>query len=79
MHVITGQSRLDEEYFEALKSLREHIIMLRAEKALLLSKLDDLEADAETEVESLEKELAVLHSRLDGKKNVQKQEIIFSF
>ncbi len=72
--------RLDEEYLEALKRLRDRILKLREEKANLLSTLDDLEADAEAEAGAIEEEIAVLQSKLGAKKKkAQKQEIVFSF
>jgi DNA repair exonuclease SbcCD ATPase subunit len=75
-----GHFRLDEEYLEALKRLRDRILKLREEKANLLSTLDDLEADAEAEAGAIEEEIAVLQSKLGAKKKkAQKQEIVFSF
>lgn len=76
---VFGAYRLDEEYLDALKSLRERIVKLRSEKATLLSMLDDLEADAESEVDTLEAEIAVLESKILVKKKMPKQEITFNF
>jgi hypothetical protein len=79
MLVSLVQYCLDEEYLEVLRSLRERIVRLREEKSLLLSKLDDLEAEAQEEADTLEQEITVLESKLEVKKKGQKHDIVFSF
>lgn len=70
---------MDEDYLEALRSLRERIVRLREEKAFLLSKLDNLEEEAQEEVDTLEQEIADLESKLKVKTKRQKHDIVFSF
>jgi hypothetical protein len=70
---------VDKESVETLRRLKERLLRLRQEKSRLLETLDDLEADGESEADTLEKEIVALQSLLDEKRNPSKRETVFRF